>query len=475
MTNPNGKATDAMVRKNVDRYEAMLMSGRKEYFDEDDLLDVADYYYNDMSRKDSALQCLDYALSLHPGCMMATLMKAEIIYYEGKREEAWSLVDSLGDKNDQDVLYYKGLFSLEEGCLGDAEKFYKKAYFAQMGDGSELFCQIISDYLEHNVTDGLDKWFAMLPDNQRNDKGVLETEADFLRIAGRYKEAIAIEEKLIDSDPYNAAYWNGIARLCYMADNFSKAQESVMYALDIEPDNAESLEIAANIATHYGEFDVASEYYSKYISIDDRNGLVYYNYAQVLVYAERYEEALVMIGYALKYADERQIDKSDIYLMYSTIYWALGDTKNSRAYLEKSDRNNMTDEAYLMRKLSIDLKENKIRKIKADVRELVDLLVKQHGDPWSLLYLLTSLGNFDIARNVIDRIESENPKYAADCWPFKAMMMFMERDTVGFLKNLKEAVARAPEKTKVLFSGMFPEGLDVKDYYAYASDNSGIG
>ena len=42
MTNPNGKATDAMVRKNVDRYEAMLMSGRKEYFDEDDLLDVAD-------------------------------------------------------------------------------------------------------------------------------------------------------------------------------------------------------------------------------------------------------------------------------------------------------------------------------------------------------------------------------------------------------------------------------------------------
>ena len=53
-------------------------------------------------------------------------------------------------------------------------------------------------------------------------------------------------------------------------------------------------------------------------------------------------------------------------------------------------------------------------------------------------------------------------------------MKFMEKDTVGFLKNLKEAVAKAPEETMSLFSGMFPEGLDVKDYYAYALGNSGI-
>ena len=43
MTRPNGNAINASVRKNVDRYEAMLVSGRREYFDEDDLLDVADY------------------------------------------------------------------------------------------------------------------------------------------------------------------------------------------------------------------------------------------------------------------------------------------------------------------------------------------------------------------------------------------------------------------------------------------------
>ena len=474
MTNPNGKATDALVRKNVDRYEAMLMSGRKEYFDEDDLLDVADYYYNDMSRKESALQCLDYALSLHPGCMMATLMKAEIIFFAGKREEAWALINSVGDKTDQDVLYYKGLFCLEEGRLAEAGELYRKAYFAQMGDGTDLFCQIISDYLEHNIVDGLDKWFAMLPDTLRKDKGVLETEADYLRIAGKYKEAVAVEEKLIDADPYNSVYWNGIARLYYMDDNFSKAHESVMYALDIEPENTESLEIAANVATHYGEFDVAADYYNKYISIDDKNGLIYYNYAQALVYAERYAEALVMLDYALKYADERQFGKSDVYLMFSTVYWALGDTKDARTYLEKTERKNMTDEAYMMRRLSIDLKENKIRTIKADVREVTDLVVKQQSDPWSLLYILTSFGNYDLMQYVIDRIERENPKYAAECSPFRAMVEFMKKDTVGFLENLKEAVSKAPEETMSLFSGMFPEGLDVKDYYAYALRNSGI-
>ena len=124
MTRPNGNAINASVRKNVDRYEAMLMSGRREYFDEDDLLDVADYYYNDMSRKENALQCIEYALSLHPECLMALLMKAEIYFYSGKRDEAWLIIDSVSDRTDQDVLYYKGLFCLEEGKLEKSKELF---------------------------------------------------------------------------------------------------------------------------------------------------------------------------------------------------------------------------------------------------------------------------------------------------------------------------------------------------------------
>ena len=125
MTRPNGNAINASVRKNVDRYEAMLVSGRREYFDEDDLLDVADYYYNDMSRKENALQCIEYALSLHPECLMALLMKAEIYFYSGKRDEAWLIIDSVSDRTDQDVLYYKGLF-LKKVNLKRLTSFIKK-------------------------------------------------------------------------------------------------------------------------------------------------------------------------------------------------------------------------------------------------------------------------------------------------------------------------------------------------------------
>lgn len=474
MTIPNGNAINASVRKNVDRYEAMLMSGRREYFDEDDLLDVADYYYNDMSRKENALQCIEYALSLHPECLMALLMKAEIYFYSGKRDEAWLIIDSVSDRTDQDVLYYKGLFCLEEGKLEKADEFYKKAYFAQMGDSTELFCQVVSDYLEHNVTDGLDKWFDILPESLKNDRGVLEVKADYLRARERYKDAIAIEEKLIDSDPYNVVYWNGIAKLYCLDENFYKAQESIVYALDIDPNNTESLILAAEVATHNGNFNDAAEYYKRYLRIDDKNALVYYNYAQVMACLESYDEAIVMSGYALKYADEHQINKSDVYQLMSSLYWSVGDTKNSKSYLEEARKENkMSEEAYIMRKLSIDLKENKAGSVKDDVEKLTDIIVEQQSNPWTFLYILTSFNKYELVRMVVKRMESENPNYAAKCCPFKVMISFVEKNVDDFLEKLKTSVEIAPEETRDLFSGIFPEGLDVKDYYAYALKSVG--
>ena len=66
MINNNKDTSSKEVLRKVWRYEEMLRSNTKVYFDEDDLLDIAEYYYYDMSKDAEALRCLDYALKLHP-------------------------------------------------------------------------------------------------------------------------------------------------------------------------------------------------------------------------------------------------------------------------------------------------------------------------------------------------------------------------------------------------------------------------
>ncbi len=469
MTNSNNKRKiDDEVRRSVARYEDMISRGLRDYFDEDDLLDVADYYYNDMSRKEDALQCLEYALQLHPDCLSAILMKAEIFFFNDKRNAAWKLIDGIQDKSDPDVLYYRGLFNLEEGRLEDADSYYKKAYFAQMGDCVEIFCQIVWDYLDRGIIDKLENWYGMLPNNLQEKRAVLETKAEYFHLLSKFKEAIAIEEKLIDSDPYNVSYWNAITRLYCLDDNLEKAYEGVTYALDINPNDTEALMLAAEVSSLQENYEKSHEFYERYIRIDDKNSLAYFNNARTLMYCERYREALWQLHYALKYCEDQQIAKLNIFEQLSTVLWALGDLEKATVYLDKARGEKLGDEMYTIRRLSIDLKGNKDKNIGAYVEKLLEYNIKSQGDPCALLYLLTSFKKYAWAKKVADIVMAKNPKHKNSCYPFLSLIAFYEHDDEKFLMCLEKAIENVPNETRRVFAGIFPDELDVKDYYAFA-------
>ena len=88
MINNNKDTNSKEVLRKVWRYEEMLRSNTKVYFDEDDLLDIAEYYYYDMSKDAEALRCLDYALKLHPESLPVKLRISEIRYFQGETARA---------------------------------------------------------------------------------------------------------------------------------------------------------------------------------------------------------------------------------------------------------------------------------------------------------------------------------------------------------------------------------------------------
>lgn len=459
---------DRSIIESVERYESMLLTGTKEYFDEEDLLDVADYYYNDMSRPDDALQCIDYVLQLHPSSRNAVLMRAEIYFYEGKREEAWKILSSLRNTRDPEVMYYYGLFSLEEDKVADAVSYYSKAYFYQKGDALDMFCQMAWDMLEHNETRGVPQWIDMLPERQKDNTRVREVQAELQRQMGDFPAAIATEQRLIDRDPYNVHYWNGLTKLYCQSGRYTDAIESVTYAIDIAPNDPEALILGGEVYTNLKENEKAADFYARYIAVDDKNPHAYFDYAHVLICMDKYEEALVQLAYALKYSDNRSVKNMEIYELLSTVYWAIDDYRTARHYLELAKEQGLPEWAYAFRKLSIDLKEGKKVRLARPTLRVAELIAGAHMQLDPLFFTLFNAHRLDLIIKVMDEIEKTYPRYKSAFLPFRSATYYFEHKGDEFLRYLKEAVKREPERTKAVFSSLFPPTLDLGSYYDYA-------
>lgn len=470
MKNANDN-TDAEVIMSVKRYEDMISNGRKDYFDEDDLLDVADYYYHDMERDEDALQCLDYALQLHPDCTVAKLQKAEIYFYGKRREEAWNILKSIDNREDTDFLYYYGLFTLETGDVPTANAYYKRAYFAQKGDCLDLFCQILWDFIDHDALQQVKEWFCILPKSYEEDPRVLEIKADYYHKLAQYDKAIELEEKLLDMDPYNAAYWNALTKMYYLKGEMGKAAGSVAYALDINPKDPESLMLSAEISSAQGDYGRAHELYDKYIKVDDKNSLMYFNNAQALLMLCKFREAKDQLFYALKYCDDKLVNKHDIYNTLGRTCLALNDTGSSRLYFGKAFDEDKDESMFGFNMLSVALQEAKDDRIEYFVDKILEDKIKNQGSPEALLYVLLGFEKYGLIKKVVKATKEKNSAYYEVCSPFMAFVYYHQKDYKNFVEYLKIAVVKSPIYTKEIFSEIFPYNLDIKDYVAYASRN----
>lgn len=475
MNNGNKGINSAEVLRKVERYENMLCDNTKVYFDEDDLLDVAEYYYYDMSKEAEALRCLDYALKLHPESLPARLRIAEIKYFQGKTSEAWSLLKYISEQEDPDVQYFYGLFSLEEKNLKKAEEYYRKAYSLEQGTGVDLFCSIVTDYLEHDIIDGLDKWFNLLPDTYQSYPRVVEVKVSYLQMAGRLSEAVKLVEKQIDNEPYNVDNWTDLTKLYIQMGEFGKAKESNTYILDIEPNNHVALCLSAEIEFHQGNMEHAHELYDKYIALEDKDAYAYFNNAFCLVYMFRFDEALQQLHYAQKFVDEKNTEQQNkINLLTISVLICMEKLDEAESELEKARRQGLDKEDYLYNSAMILYKKGNVSEALSILDDLMTSKLQTENFPEKVFNTYIALGDYDNLLKSLDKAVSlirQKDSYKEleeKCFPFYAFCYYEKNEREKFLEYLRKGIEKAPYIAERLFEKVFPESLDVKDYYAYA-------
>ena len=449
----------------LNQYEESVESEHPVYIDADDLADIADYYqYNGFP--DKARMAVNLALEYNPEAVGPLLFKAREAIMANDFDTAEEYAEKIEAVDTAEAIYLKGEIMISQGKAEEADQYFieqmKDVMQDELMDYVYDVANIFSDYNLH------DKAFQWMARSQGDDSDSFkELMAHTLFGLGKYKDSERIFNELIDHDPYSIRYWNALASAQFMREDYSAAITSSEYAIAIDPKDPESLLSKANCLYNLQNYEEALDYFQRYSKQAEEDEFGYLYQGTCLINLGRYQEAVSILKKALDTAPPDSQYLPEIYQELAFGYSELGETEDALHYLNQTqsldcDHANMEiikghillagkqpEEAATAFQVALKLSDNSPRTM---LRIIVSLYDNQYTQT-SYTFLKHLLSDMDEDWN-------EGYSYMALC----CRDLGKEKE---FLHYLRLASEKNPKEAKTVLSGLFPNGLDPKEYYHY--------
>lgn len=451
----------------LNKFRNVEIAGNYASLDPDELIDVAEYYYND-GHFDRAEKIIDTAISIYPGSVSPLLFKARIEMLDkddvSKAEYYTELID---DKTDLEYFYMKAEIFLYKGEIDKADKYLEKQFDIINNDDKDYFtidsAALFFDYRETALAN---KWLK-----RTKDKSIIEykeQEARILIDKGEYEKSDKLLNELLDQNPYSTHYWNTLASSQFFNNNIKDSIKSSEYSIAINPNNAEALLNKANGLYNLGNYNEALEYYTRCNKLypDNENVLILMGLCCMM--QEHYDEALV---YLKKAEGMMPNDSKNISDAHKDLAWALcrlGRIDEGMAILDKIEDGNTIDKTILRGSLylgcgNIDEAKKCYAKVVKDSDRSPEILNKMAISIFEAGYSEAAYKIFKMIYSSCKDWHDGYAYFAACCYD-----LGKNRETVD---SLKLAAKYSPQKLKMLLGSLFPEGMPPKDYPNFFLNN----
>ena len=489
------------------KYEKAVAYDLETYFDEDDLLDIAEYYHL-KGKVDEVDQVLDYIFLLYPKSVKAYTFKAKQALLLGNVEFAEQIISIIQDDTSFDTIFIRAEVLVSKDKATEAEKIlndywnslqpeeYDENYNPQsflnyqyddVDDEmpltrSDLALDIALMYCDHGEWEYAEEWIDWVKDPELKESGdYYEVNALLLTEKKMYGEAITMWNKYIDNDAYSARAWLQLSHCQYCHGECNEALQSIEYAETIDPCISETYIAKGNCLLSLGDYEAALDAYNSV-----KNSPYLTLHAQVLIstvyfslgeYDKAYRQITDAVE-ALEKGDYSFTDyeaRSEMYKYASYICSAAGKTDEALNYAEQLPLLGITDERYFFVKARIYLEAKEFKKgfqILSDILDsndhdamtyvqmgcmLVDAGMTEHG----YKILNTSLRNMEE--------DGSNIEYGYEHLAFAALLSGKYDE---FLKALEKSIARNPTDTYCIFSLLFPKYMPLSEYLEYAKTHT---
>ena len=226
------------------KYEGMAESHTPTYFDAEELTDIAEYYAS-QGDEQKAEEAIDFALRLHPNNTDALVFKSRSLCIKGQLSEAYQVMNLIEDPSDREVQFLKADLLMEEQRMEEAETIFRQLA-ASEDESLEVLLDIALTYMDANQKDYAFRWLMKIKDkgfDETNSQRFRDAWCDYCMTFGEAEKATQAFQLSLDELPYSIPHWNGMAK-CYLAQNdIEKAHEAIDFALAIDENNQEALEV----------------------------------------------------------------------------------------------------------------------------------------------------------------------------------------------------------------------------------------
>jgi Tetratricopeptide repeat. len=247
----------------VKRYEQFLSGTATGYFDVEELENIVEYYLRHGRTKDCT-KALELGLKLHPNNHALKTKRAKIYLATGDDKKAFRLLDSLTETTDYEVILLKIEVLAKLGRIKEANILSHKLITNEADDLDNVCLDIAYIYLGlghyHVALELLEKGDSFNPLNAE----LLYELAFCYEQNENFENAIAVNIRIIDIDPFANEAWFNLGQLYFATQDFSKALDAYEYALAIDEKDSLTCIQKAHVLFQLDQFDEALETYQEY-------------------------------------------------------------------------------------------------------------------------------------------------------------------------------------------------------------------
>ena len=455
-------------RELLQRYEHSLQIGRQEYFESEELTDIAEFYYKD-NRMDEAISVLDYAIHLHPGAAMPLVFRGRMALIDGNDVElARHYVDMIVDRLDLDCLYLQAEIMIAEKDVEGADRFLRdNLERIDEDDVPDYILDIAMLFVDYGLPDKAAEWLERSDETDLMDYREVKARIAFAH--GDYDQSEQIFEKLLDEDPYSGRYWNSLASTQFMSNRINDSITSSEYSIAINPNDQEALLNKANGLFSLGNFAEAMKYYERFYKLAPDEGAAPLFIGNCLLNMGKAAEALPHYEEALNLLRQHHASTSEVLQCLAFTYSQLGRQDESLASIDEALKLQDANRGEVLVVKGHILLEN--TRVKEAISCFVEALRSTSFSQDIFFRIAISVydcGYPAIAYRMFKTYTETNEDNGGDGLAYLASCCLYLNKRDEYLEYLKLACDINPLEARKILGDEFPAGMEPKDYYSYA-------
>lgn len=416
---------DPCFKESLAKYEDMENTHISAYFDADELVNIADYYFF-KKKYNAAEKVIDFALQLHPDDMDALIFKSHALALKGDMKGAYEVADQIEDTTDREVKFLYADLLIGENKLKEADKIIGEIAAEEDYDLDTLL-DIIADYTDVLIEKYARKWFTILRsrydiDNlQRDNQRLRDVMAEYYGSFNEPRKAIPLLSMTLDEKPYSTWHWKELGKCNLQIGDMESAQENFDFALAIDDTDEESIAFKIFGYKKRGNYQEVINLSRKLLDMseDKTTALLQLakDYFETLDYKEALKSFWAYIDLNPKVTD---YGKAEVCAMVGVCYAATGDPTKGAEYIAQAKKLDRDDENIFIKSGHFHLVLDGHNKEAKDEFDYALDLILDKDDRYEAMIAIASLcadtQNYELAIKYFELATLEYPQHEKDLY-----------------------------------------------------------